>query len=277
MAKIKVNELTQQTPQLNDTLLASGENNEYACKIDDLKNLIAPSGEALKNIKDAENGGIIEGLVEGEQGQVNVASGMYAHVEGGETITNPETGETVVSFINQATGKASHAEGRRTTASGDYSHAEGFGPTASGFTSHAEGGGTTASGVNSHAEGDSTTASGNDSHAEGNNAKASGGNSHAEGVYTIANHSSQHVFGEFNVEDPSTNAADYRGTYVEIVGNGTTNRNRSNARTLDWSGNEWLAGSISPDGGVILKSPNGTAFKLTVSDDGTLSATNANA
>lgn len=40
MAKIKVNELTQQTPTLNDTIVASGEAKEYACKVDDLKTLI---------------------------------------------------------------------------------------------------------------------------------------------------------------------------------------------------------------------------------------------
>lgn len=32
--------------------------------------------------------------------------------------------------------------------------------------------------------------------------------------------------------------------YVEIIGNGTESV-RSNARTLDWSGNEWLAGNLT--------------------------------
>ena len=48
--------------------------------------------------------------------------------------------------------------------------------------------------------------------------------------------------------DPSTANANSRGTYVEIVGNGTmsgTTESRSNARTLDWSGNEALAGSLT--------------------------------
>lgn len=40
MAKIKINELTQQTPTLNDTIVASGEDKEYACKVDSLKTLI---------------------------------------------------------------------------------------------------------------------------------------------------------------------------------------------------------------------------------------------
>ena len=40
--------------------------------------------------------------------------------------------------------------------------------------------------------------------------------------------------------DPIINA-----DYVEIVGNGTADNARSNARTLDWDGNEYLAGSIT--------------------------------
>lgn len=44
--------------------------------------------------------------------------------------------------------------------------------------------------------------------------------------------------------DPSTNGAGARGTYAEIIGNGTDTSNRSNARALDWSGNERLMGDV---------------------------------
>lgn len=74
---------------------------------------------------------------------------------------------------------------------------------------------------------------------------ASGMNSIAEGNATIASNKSQHVFGEFNDPDPSENSANIRGEYVEIVGNGTADDARSNARTLDWSGNETLAGKLT--------------------------------
>lgn len=87
-------------------------------------------------------------------------------------------------------------------------------------------------------------ASGDTSHAEGSHTTASGSTSHAEGNYTIANHKAQHVFGEHNIQDDSTASASSRGTYVEIVENGTSTA-KSNARTLDWSGNEWLAGSLT--------------------------------
>jgi hypothetical protein len=60
---------------------------------------------------------------------------------------------------------------------------------------------------------------------------------------TIAQRQSQHVFGEYNIADTMGTIVT-RGNYVEIVGNGTSNA-RSNARTLDWNGNEVLAGKLT--------------------------------
>jgi hypothetical protein len=146
-------------------------------------------------------------------------------------------------------------------ASGNASHAEGWKTVASGICSHAEGRDTIASGDYSHAEGDSTTASGICSHAEGDSTTASGDNSHAEGYSTTAGSEYQHVQGMYNVED-------IESKYAHIVGNGNYSK-RSNAHTLDWSGNAWFAGSV--EGAVlILKSPNGSRFKITVDDNGTL-------
>ena len=100
-------------------------------------------------------------------------------------------------------------------------------------------------GTSSHAEGTATVAAGLNSHSEGNITAALGSNSHAEGLNTIATRRSQHVFGEYNVADASSVVGTSRGTYVEIVGKGTANNSRSNARTLDWSGNESLAGGLT--------------------------------
>ena len=149
----------------------------------------------------------------------------------------------------KASGEGSHAEGMDTTASGNYSHAEGLNAQALGFGSHvegfqttasrsyshAEGDGTTASGDTSHAEGGYTTASGLYSHAEGYHTTASGARSHAEGKGTTASGENQHVQGKYNIEDT---------TSAHIVGNGTTDDTRSNAHTIDWSGNAWFAGSV---------------------------------
>lgn len=79
----------------------------------------------------------------------------------------------------------------------------------------------------------------------GYNTTASGTVSTTNGFRTIANHKSQFAFGEYNVADDSSENSDSRGNYVEIVGNGADNDHRSNARTLDWSGNESLAGGIT--------------------------------
>lgn len=134
-------------------------------------------------------------------------------------------------------GDYSFAEGSNGQATGTASHAEGNSTTASGGGSHAEGSSTKASGDYSHTEGERTTASGEASHTEGYLTKASGDYSHAEGNYTKALSACQHVQGRYNIED-SDNA------YVDIVGNGSSNTERSNAYTLDWNGNAWYAGDV---------------------------------
>lgn len=135
----------------------------------------------------------------------------------------------------EATGSASIAIGGVSIASGSYSVALGFGSTASASVA-------TAIGYNN-------VASGNYSLALGLGSTASGQTSTTIGQNTIANHRSQFVFGQYNIQDPSTAGATAKGNYLEIVGNGGSNENseiiRSNARTLDWSGNQWLAGQLT--------------------------------
>lgn len=157
---------------------------------------------------------------------------------------------------NAATGDNSHAEGNGNTASGDNSHAEGYGNTANGDNSHAEGDGNIARGpschaegvdteagqtvshTGAHAEGNGTQAYGNFSHAEGNDTLAYGDYSHVEGEGTVAGSDGQHVFGRYNIRDANDE-------YAEIVGNGSGANSRANARTLDWDGNETLAGGLN--------------------------------
>ena len=124
-------------------------------------------------------------------------------------------------------------------------------PTATADNAYAQGVWTTASGKHSHAEGYGTTASGNASHSEGSSTTASGWTSHVEGSGTIANHAYQHVFGEYNIGDTSTAASTERGNFIEIVGNGTASNSRSNARTLDWEGNETISGYLCSKSSVI--------------------------
>lgn len=201
---------------------------------------------------------------------VNITVPTSASNIGGLSATNP-TGTGSFSLNRKAdttVGYFSFAEGFNTTASGEYSHAEGHQTTASGNCSHAEGSNTTASDDYSHAEGWRTTASGPVSHAEGYQTTASGDYSHAEGEGTKASSKNQHVQGKYNVEDSSN-------TYIHIIGNGTSDTARSNAHTLDWSGNAWYAGTVEGDA-LILPSSTASStkkFKITVDDSGTISAT----
>lgn len=158
--------------------------------------------------------------------------------------TTVATASFAFGYNVEASGSYSHGEGYSTKASGGNSHAEGSDSKATGITSHAENYNTLASGIYSHAEGSSTTASGANCHSEGAQTIASGSASHAEGSNTRANHKSQHAGGEYNVSDSSSADSSERGTYVEIIGNGTANNARSNARALDWSGNERIAGDL---------------------------------
>lgn len=163
------------------------------------------------------------------------ASGSVSHAEGNST-TASGNGSHAEGYNSKASGNNSHAEGNNTKASGGGSHAEGWNTNASGNNSHAEGSSTTASGYVSHAEGDSTKASGSNSHAEGYFTQALGDNSHTEGMYTVASSDYQHVQGKYNIADTTT--------YADIIGNGSSDTERSNAYTLDWNGNAWYAGDV---------------------------------
>lgn len=185
------------------------------------------------------------------EGYSTTASGTYSHAEGDRSTASGNSG--------------AHAEGSQNTASGNSSHSEGVANSSTGYAAHAEGSTNGAYGDYSHAEGGmSCLAYSTSSHAEGDHASAIGYASHAEGYYTGARGNYQHVGGSYNILDP-TGPADAtvtptKGTYIEIIGNGTANNARSNARTLDWSGNEWLAGKLTPAGG--LSDGNNTNYKL---------------
>lgn len=98
-----------------------------------------------------------------------------------------------------------------------------------------------AEGRGSHAEGYRTAANGDSSHSEGYGSRASGQYSHAQNFETIAASAYQSASGKYNIPD-------YDDEYAEICGNGTGADARSNARTLDWNGNETLAGNLTIGG-----------------------------
>ena len=151
-------------------------------------------------------------------------------------------GSCVYIHTSAAIGLNSHAEGYQCIAAGDASHAEGyktFADSSACGASHAEGYKTKATGKYSHAEGYYTKANRSMSHAEGNNTIADGVAAHVEGNTTIAGSDYQHVQGRYNI-------ADYNNKYAMIIGNGTgsSSNRRANALTVDWGGNQTIAGEL---------------------------------
>ena len=174
----------------------------------------------------------------------NIISGDSSRSLGNQNRVSGSS-STAVGLNNTITSVRSHALGGSNTVSGQESCAVGKSNTASGANSTAIGTGCTASGQYSIAVGTSSTASGIGSLALGYGSTASGTIATAIGQGSIAKNVGQLVFGMNNVADTSTNPSTDKGNFVEIVGNGANSSNRSNARTLDWSGNEYLAGSIT--------------------------------
>ena len=184
------------------------------------------------------------------EGSNTYANGSAAHAEGGQTRAN-QMCTHAEGYGTTANYSYGHAEGLYTYVGGSSgAHAEGNYTTANGGSSHAEGRYTLTNALDSHAEGYYSRATGDSAHAENNHTYAKGNYSHTEGSYTTATHQSQHVFGEYNDLDASTATSTNRGTYVEIVGNGLSSTQLSNARTLDWDGNEKIAGNLTDKWGL---------------------------
>ena len=236
---------------------------------DDVANTYAPKADPVLtgSISLGRKSGTTVGTDSFAVGNNAEASNDYAHAEGKNT---------------KASGKQSHAEGSGSTASGQNSHSEGSSNTASGANSHAEGYSNTASGNYSHAEGHSTEASAKISHAEGNGTVAATGTSHVSGMYNVADtldnvpawaSGTAYSVGDrvkftpvsttytyvcitahtsSSANAPESDGGTYwkcdvgspRGEFAEIVGNGYDDSHRSNARTLDWDGNERLHGTL---------------------------------
>lgn len=141
----------------------------------------------------------------------------------------------------KAVAYASHAEGYSTQTTGHKAcHAEGHGTHAGdGEGAHAEGYGSEAYGAGAHAEGSSCMAY-NGAHAEGTLSEAWGIYSHASGHGALTRTRAQTAIGEYN--DPvDENVVSTRGACAFIIGNGTADNARSNAFTVDWTGDVQLA------------------------------------
>ena len=147
---------------------------------------------------------------------------------------------TAAGYRNTAIGTAAFVTGRENTGA-FASLVGGYNNIATGSAAFASGQSNKATGKMAHVEGTQNEAAGDFSHAEGSYTKATGVRGHAEGWGTMATANTQHVQGKYNYLDKAGSA----GNYAHIVGNGDSDDKRSNAHTLDWSGNAWFAGDVT--------------------------------
>ena len=143
-------------------------------------------------------------------------------------------------YGNTASDDSAVALGHSNTASGDSSFAAGYYNTASGDNAIALGYHNTASNWGCFATGRECTASESYDFAEGEYTEASGGCSHAAGWGTKATGQCQFVIGKYNDNT-------FIASNLFCIGNGTSDNNRSNALTVNDSGD------IEIQGGYYLK------------------------
>lgn len=204
----------------------------------------------------------VDKIVDPDTGAVTLVFGIPRGQDGsggGDSLWEAGTGTDAIAaktasdpeHPNTASGKFAVAAGFLSVASGQSSFAignqsSGTPTTASGESSFAQGKGCRASGAASQAMGQKNEAIGHLSHAVGTYCQAKGLASAAFGGYCIASGRCSFVAGQYNVEDTN---ADISGTgskrYILIIGNGTADNARSNAMTVDWAGNEVLAGKLT--------------------------------
>lgn len=210
------------------------------------------------------------------EGSGSKSSGDYSHAEGGNAQASGDYSHAE-GVATQASGDSSHAEGSYTMAIGNASHAEGSGFRYFSMKVSGDAGTTIYSVTDEHGnlfdksmkyalmsctfnDGkyrivDVTVDNEKITHITLNksfnldssvtnntiavvvNTSAIGDYSHAEGYCVVASGDYSHAEGKFNLPDDENK-------YLHIVGNGSGHNNRSNAHTLDWSGNAWFAGDV---------------------------------
>lgn len=195
--------------------------------------------------------------VEGYNNELTNGSN-YAHVEGdNHTLSGSESSHVEGNQHQLTDATYTHVEGQGNEVnSTSYSHVEGYGNVVYDSYAHVEGHNNESNGQGAHVEGENNYIDGDAmyAHVEGSHSESNGYYSHAEGEYNSAYARAVHVFGRANQYE-TVNSADQYGTYVEIVGNGIITNGavtqRSNARTLDWNGNEVLAGKLTLGTGPV--------------------------
>jgi hypothetical protein len=245
------------------------------------------------------------GLYSLASGENTTASSYRSTAMGNNTIASNEN-STAMGINTNASGNSSTAMGNSTTASGTNSTAMGSNNTASGTSSTAMGRGTVASGSYSTSLGELSTASGSRSLAAGQHASATAANSiaigHAAtasgygsialggegnesaGLYSTAmgRYTKAHSIGELTIGSFNTNYNPVGGAStwdnldrLFVIGNGTSQNNRSNAFLVLKNGNTTINGQLTlSDGSSSITFPNSDGSNnqvLQTNGSGTLS------
>ena len=181
------------------------------------------------------NNNVVSGLNSTAIGAINQVNGDYAFSVG---LGNQVTDNYAFSLgrNSSATDIFAMTLGENNTASGQVAMAIGEGNLSSGSFSIAMGRSAESSSVVSVAIGDNVEASGQRATALGHNTQASGNHSTVMGLGTQTTSYASTIIGLYNTSYGGNPSAWSAGDYLFVIGNGTSNANRSNALEVYKSG-----------------------------------------
>lgn len=222
-------------------LIAARKENVSKLSANTIKIVDTSAGDSLSlahfAIKEVWNGAAL-GNYSVSFGKENISAGYASFTQG---VLNYAIGSHSVAMgnLNEVRGYAATTLGElnKVTGGSTYALAAGHNNSIDGSCGVAIGNGNQVTRENAHAEGLTTKAAGRAAFAEGTGTLAEGNYSHAMGRGTQALGRSSLAIGEYNIIDErETDSTTTRSKYAFAVGNGNSDQDRSNAFSVDWSG-----------------------------------------
>ena len=219
--------------------------------------------------KTSSNGTKYKSVASGDHSVVfgygNTCSGRTTMSQG---LYNTVTGNDSVAFGQKNTVSAaqSFAAGMNNKVTAMYSTAIGYENQATAINSIAAGYKNIASASGATSIGDTCEATGESSIAMGYHTKAGGDAAVTFGRFTKTNNAGEVAMGEYNDSNATNDPAQQT---LFSFGNGTSDTNRSNAFEIKKNGDTYFTKVYVEE--LILTSPNGSRFRVTVDDNGVLS------